>query len=277
MRAAPAENQPAGRHRKVVVQDMQSHEGETKQTGIPSVQVIDNESSSGEVELDFVELLYHLVDKLPQIIIVGVICAVLIGCWTYFFVPDTYEATTKLYVLNTTNSILNVTDLQIGSYLTNDYQQVFSNREIHDQVSEKLKLSYTYKELDDMIRINNPSDTRILEITVTSEDEREAVKMVEAYAEAAQLFIEDRMDSRMPTTFEKAALKGQVSKGTALKTILGFIVGALVMIIIHTVLVVLDDRVTTSEFIEKRVGIVTLGMMPVVDQDDAPAKARKKT
>ena len=261
------------------MQDMQSREGDLKQNALLQGQLIDSESSSGEMEIDFVELLYHLVDKLPQIIIVGVICAVLIGSWTYFFVPDKYEATTKLYVLSTTNSILIVSDLQSGSYLTNDYQQVFSNLEIHDQVREKLNLTYTNKELDAMIRINNPSDTRILEITVTSENEREAVKMVAAYAEAAQLFIEDRMDSRMPTTFEHAALKGRVGKGTVMKTILGFLAGALVMVAIHTVLFILDDRVTTSEFIEKRVGIVTLGMMPVIDQDDAaaPAKGRKKT
>lgn len=255
---------------------MQLHEGEGKKNGLQSGQSFNKESSAGEMEIDLVELLYHLVDKLPQIIAAGVIVALLMGCWSYFFVPDTYEATTKLYVLNASNSIVNLADFQIGNYLTNDYKQVFKNLEIHDQVKEKLKLDYNYKALDNMIRVNNPSDTRILEITVTSESEREALKMVEAYAEAAQIFIEDRMDNRMPTTFEHAALKGRVAKGTVMKAILGFILGAGVLIAIHSVLFILDDRVTTSEFLEKRVGIVTLGMMPLVDQEDGGSAKNKR-
>ncbi len=253
---------------------MQMNEAELKKNN-----PLPQKEDSRETEIDLVELFYHLVDKLPQILIVAVICAIVMGVWSVFFTKRTYEATAKLYVINASNSMINLSDLQIGNYLTNDYQQVFSNYEIHEKVRKRLNLTYDDKKLDKMITISNPSDTRILVITVISESANEAVRMVEAYAEEAQLFIEDTMDSKMPTTFEHAHLKGEVAKGTVMKIILGFILGAAVVIGIETVRFVIDDRITTSEFIEKRVGLVTLGMMPVVDREDSDAhsSARRRT
>ena len=226
-----------------------------------------DQKAESVVELDLMELFYHLVDKLPQILIVAALCAALMFGWNRFFVPRTYEATSKLYV-KSSNS-MSLSELQFNSSLAKDFQQVFYNTDIHQKVRDKLKLSYSDRELDRMIKVNNPSDTRILEITVTSKNAREAERMVTAYTEEAQLFIEDIMDTKMPTQFQEPALKGEVSKGTARKTILAFLGGALVMAAIYTVLFITDDRITTSDFIEKRVGITTLGMMPDLDNEDA--------
>lgn len=280
IRGSPAMTAEPGREKREMTMrkgrfaDMQMNEAELKKNSS-----LPDGEASGEADIEMVELFYHLVDKLPQILIVAVVCAMLMGLWSVFFVKRTYEATAKLYVINASNSIVNLSDLQIGNYLTNDYQQVFSNYEIHEKVRSRLNLTYEDEQLDKMIKISNPSDTRILVITVISENPNEAVRMVEAYAEEAQLFIEDTMDSKMPTTFEHAHLKGEVPKGTAMKVILGFILGAAVVIGIETVRFIIDDRITTSEFIEKRVGLVTLGMMPVVDRDDSDARAsaRRRT
>ena len=37
----------------------------------------------------------------------------------------------------------------------------------------------------------------------------------------------------------------------------------------HVIYFIADDRITTSEFIEKRTGITTLGMMPILNEGAA--------
>ena len=220
-------------------------------------------------EIDLIELFYHLVDKLNQIIIVGVIFAVVTCGWNLLFVAPTYEATAKLYVVGSgVSSIVNLSDLQIGSSLAKDYKEVFRNTDLHNKVRQKLQFNYTDEELDRMISITVPTDTRILEISVKAKNEREAKDIVAAYQDEAILFIEDVMDTKTPTVFQQPTSKGMVSRGTVQKTIIAFLVGAIIVIGIHSVIFVLDDRITTSDIIEKHVGITTLGMMPDLDSPE---------
>ena len=250
-----------------------------------------------QTEFDIMELLYHLVDKLPQILIVSVLCAALMFSWIYFFVTPTYQATTKLYVLSAGNSSISsqlLSEFQIGNYLTNDYRQVFRNKEVHDIVLSKLidKLGedavneryraesgeWNYAKLDSMLSITNPSDTRVLVVTITSKDQREARQMAEAYADAAEEFIENRMGGTLPDERFEKVYSERVSKHTVQNTVLVFLAAFLAMVTIYSVAFVMDDRITSSDFIEKRVGIVTLGMMPLVDQEsqETSSKGKKK-
>lgn len=253
---------------------------EVKEDALQLIDGREDDGASKGMDIDVLELMYHLIDKLPQIIIVGVICAMLVGGWVFLVETPTYQATSKLYVVNATNSLVNLQDLQLGNSLASDYMQIFSNVEVHEYVREKLHLNYTDEELDGMVSVSNPSNTRILVITVTSKNQYEALKMAEAYAEEAQLFIEERMDSHMPSLFEKPTMR-DVPRQRAQRVIIAFLIGALAVTAVYTVMFIVDDRITTSEFVEKRTGIVTLGMMPILAQDEteaavgSPKKKRK--
>ncbi len=249
---------------------------------------VELEKNDGEIEIDMLDLLYHLVDKLPQILIAGAICALLTAAWVFFVEKPAYQATSKLYVLSS-DSLVSLQDLQLGTSLANDYMQVFSNVELHEQVRDKLKgLNYTDEQLDRMVSVSNPANTRIVVITVTSEkSQQEAMELAEAYATKGARFIAERImnddpndeqdDGRLkhePTLFEKATER-RVSRQQVLRIVLFFLLGALAMAAFHVIYFIADDRITTSEFIEKRTGITTLGMMPILNEgaagDLAPA------
>lgn len=53
-------------------------------------------------------------------------------------------------------------DLQLGTALTSDYQEVFKTWEVHEMVIEELGLPYSYKEMQSMLTVSNPEDTRVL-------------------------------------------------------------------------------------------------------------------
>ena len=94
--------------------------------------------------------------------------------------------------MSRTDSAINLSDLQIGSYLTSDYQEVFKTWEVHEQVLQNLGLDYEYEQLENMLSITNPADTRVLYITVNSDDPEEATAMANEYADRRpRLYLRD--------------------------------------------------------------------------------------
>ena len=214
------------------------------------------------VEIDLVELLVRFLDKWYWIVISALVCTVLFGVYTFRFVTPQYQSTAKLYVVNSKNAAINLSDLQIGNYLAKDYQEVFRNWHVHERVIEELNLPYTYSQLNRMVSVNNPSDTRILYINVTSPKPEEAKIMADTYAKVACEFIAVKMDQEQPNVFEEARVPTTPSSPNKTRNLLiGFLLGALIAIAVITIQFISDDRVRTPEDIEKLLGLPTLGVV----------------
>ena len=111
---------------------------------------------SESTEIDLVELMYRLLEKWAIIILSCILGAVIACAYTLFMVTPQYTATSKLYVVNSNDSAINLSDLQIGSYLTKDYMEVFSNWHVHEMVLERLGLDYSYKQLSNIDQCQQP-------------------------------------------------------------------------------------------------------------------------
>ena len=134
--------------------------------------------------IDLIGLFFYILEKFWIVLISAVLCAVLMGVVAGNSVT-TYSATSKLYIVNPNSSGVNIADLQLGTVLTLDYQEVFKTWEVHEMVIEELDLPYTYEQMQSMLSIVNPEDTRILYITATSPDAKMAADIANAYAKAA--------------------------------------------------------------------------------------------
>lgn len=229
-----------------------------------------------ETELDVLELFYYLLEHIKQLVaavVVGVLVMLLVSL---FFLTPQYEATSKLYVMARNDSAVNLSDLQIGSYLTSDYQEVFKTWEVHEQVLQNLGLDYEYEELEDMLTITNPSDTRILYITVTSDDPVEATNMANEYANVARNYIYEMMGTEEPSLFSVALEPLEpVSPRKMLNTVLGGLVGGLLMAAILVVRFIRDDKIKTADDITNYIGIPTLAIVPALgSQRKSSAKSK---
>ena len=215
-----------------------------------------------EIEIDLGELFLRLLDKWYVIVAAALVGTLLSGIWTFFFVTPQYEATTKLYILNSDDSVINLSSLQLGSQLANDYTYVFSNWHVHDAVINKLGLDYSYKDMEKMVRVNNPSNTRLLDITVTSPDPQEAQLIANTYASVAPEFIAKVMKTVEPSVFQEARLPNvPVSPSKSRNLILGFLIGAVLAVGVITLMFVTDDKVRTSDDVTKLLGLPTLGVV----------------
>ena len=219
--------------------------------------------SSEAQSIDLAELLYYLVSKLHYILLGTLIGAVLLGVYATAYVTPVYTATSKLYIIgNAGTSILS--DLQIGTALTKDYQEVFNTWEVHEMVNEELGTDYSYSELQNMISVSNPDDTHILSITVKNTDSQKAAEIANAYATAAKRFIVQTMSTDEPSTFSIALIPGSAS-GTSVTgyVIRGMLLGTVLAGGILVLCFLLDNRPKSADDIIRYGNIPTLAVIPI--------------
>lgn len=214
--------------------------------------------------IDLVGLVFHILEKFWLVVLLAVVCAGAAGLYARRAVP-TYTATAKLYIVNPNSNGINIADLQLGTVLTLDYQEVFKTWEVHEMVREELNLPYSYQQMQSLITVTNPEDTRLLYIYATYPDAQIAADIANAYAKAAKTFIINTMRGEEPSDFSIALVPSTaqaVSKtGTIIK---GFLLGTILAIGILTLMFVLDDRPRTPDDIENYAGIPTLAVLPSV-------------
>ena len=94
-----------------------------------------------DLGIDLYDLFYLFRQKLPGILVSMVLGGMLVGMFTFFFIAPKYEATSKLYIVSSSSdSVVNLTDLQIGTSLTADYEELVLSRPVLESVIENLGL-----------------------------------------------------------------------------------------------------------------------------------------
>lgn len=217
--------------------------------------------------IDLIGLFFAILEKFWLVVICAIVGAAFMG-WRASNSMTTYTATSKLYIVDTSSGSINISNLQLGTVLTLDYQEVFKTWEVHEMVIEELGLPYNYGQMQSMLTVTNPEDTRILYITVRFPDAKMAADIANAYAKAAKTFIINTMRGEEPSDFSIALEPSTgytVSKSRQM--VLGFMLGSVLAVGLLTLLYVLDNRPRSPEAIETYGGIPTLAVFP----------ARKKT
>lgn len=218
--------------------------------------------------IDLVELMYRLLGSWKLIVALAIGFAIIAGVYTSFFVTPLYEATSIIYVLSNRDSAINVSDLQLGSELTQDYIKVFHMWEVHEEVISNLGLPYSYSQMQDMLSVVNDTDTRMLDITVTSADPQEAADIANEYAQVASQYIAETMATDKPNIMSVALVPSNpVSPNRTRNIIMGFLLGGILAAGIITVRMLLDDKYKTTEDIRRYTGLATLAVVPVENMD----------
>ena len=224
--------------------------------------------------IDWTSLLLRLLGKIHWIALSAVLGGMLAWLGVTFFVTPVYQATSKLYIAGSEDAI-SMSDIQLGSVLAVDYQEVFKIVDIHEMVLQRLGLGYSPAQIAKMVSVNNPSGSHLLYINAKSSDPQEAKRIADAYAEVVQEYIVDRMELRKPQILETAqtpsAPVSPDKTGIALKSAFGCALAAAAVVVL---LFLLDNKIRTSEDVEKATGLATLGML--AKQNDSPDFLRSR-
>ena len=218
---------------------------------------------SNVIEIDLKALFYRFLEKAHWIILCALIGAAIAFAVVNYLVTPIFQATAKIYIVGSDTTI-SLTDLQIGSNLAADYQEVFKNWHVHELVDKRLNLDYSYTKLTNMLSVSNPPSTHVLYVSIKSPDPQEAKLIADTYAQVAREFIAAKMDMREPNIFEEAKLPDKpISPQRARDVIIGFLLGALLAMAIVAIKFLSDDRICTTEDIAKVGQLPTLGLIPL--------------
>lgn len=231
-----------------------------------------NHSYSDEIEIDLGEIVRLMWHKLWLIALCAVGAGVVGFCISRFAITPMYESTTKVYILNKkdSNSALTYSDLQMGSQLTKDYAELIKSRNVLEQVISNLQLEETYSSLSKRVAVTSPSDTRILTIAVTDSSPLWAQSITNEIRNVASKHITSVMDIEAVNVVDDANLPaGPASPSISKWTVLGFVAGAFLCMAVLFIRFMLDDTVKTSDDVEKYLGMSTLAMIPLMNEQEA--------
>lgn len=226
-----------------------------------------NSNDNASIEIDVLYLLRKLWSRKFFIIFIALVVGTVALLGSVFLIKPKYTSTTRIYVVSRTADSITNQDLQAGSYLVKDYQEVITSNEVLSSVIDKEKLSLTPNELSSMISVTIPTDTRVISISVEDDNAQEAATIANTVREVAAEKIKAVTKVDDVTTLEAAEVpKEPSSPNIKRNTLIGVIAGGVLAVISIIILEVLDDRVRRPEDIEDVLGLPLLGIVPDVDK-----------
>ena len=184
-------------------------------------------------------------------------------CQCLYYSKDLHFSTRVYVVNNSTNNSINYQDIQAGTDLVNDYKEIIQSQDVLDDVVSKEKLDISSAELSKKISVQVPTDTRLITISVKDKSAQEASRLANAVREVAIQKIKDVTKVEDVTTAETAKVPSSPTSPSIKKNlVLGVVAGGFIAVVTLIIFEALDDRIKTSEDIEKALGRTLLGVVP---------------
>ena len=222
------------------------------------------------IEIDLVQMLKVLWKRKLIIALAAIISGAIAFGYSSFVIKPEFTSTTRIYVVNRNQGDkpgLTNQDLQAGSYLVKDYREIILSQDVLEKVVADQKLNIDAKTLARKVLVTVPVDTRIVSISVRDSLPEEASRIANALREvASQKIIAVTRVSDVTTLEEARPALSPSSPNIRRNTILGFGVGAGLVIIVVLLIELLDDRVKRPEDIEEVMHLSLLGVIPNLEK-----------
>ena len=230
-----------------------------------------------EMEIDLIEILYALKKKALIILAALLAGALIAGVYTKLMITPLYSATSTVLVISKETTLTSIADLQFGSQLTKDYSMLITSRSVLEEVLDNLGLDMGYGALKGNVSINNPDETRILQITVTNPDPQLAKELADELASVSSEYIGDKMEVVPPKIIEEAEVPAaQTSPSMSRNVMLGALAGLALAAGVVILMTVMNDSIRSEDDIERYLNIPTLASIP--DRKDyISGKTKKKS
>lgn len=216
-----------------------------------------------DIEIDLGQVVKSLWKKAWIVVLSMVVMALAMGIYTEVRITPIYQSTSKLYIISRSTSVTSLADLQIGSQLTSDYMITIKSRPVMEKVIQNLNLNMTSGALASKISISNPTDSHILNVVVSDADPYLAKTICDEVVKVSSARIAEIMFIQEPSIAEEANLPVAPSSPNLKRNILmGALIGAVLSVMVLTMLFVFRETISTEEDVNKYLGLTVLGAIP---------------
>ncbi len=227
-------------------------------------------------EIDLLELAGVLWNKILFILIGFAVGAIIAFVVTKLFITPQYKAQSTIYFLSDSSNTTSMTDINVGTSLTVDFKYIGTTRDVIESAIKEVGLDTTYEDLVKSVSITNPTNSRLLEITVTYPDPVAAANISNAVADSLRDRIADVMNTQKPSMVQRAVVPTRKSSPSTVKnTAIGALIGALLVAAVIIIRHLMDNTIKTEDDVQKYLQLNTLASFPYIKQQKADASAKK--
>ena len=161
--------------------------------------------------------------------------------------------------------------------MTNDAAKLAKSKSVLEPVIRDLKLKMSYDSLSKSVSVDNPADTRLIDISVRNHDPQTAADISNALANSLCDQVAIIMKTDRPTIAESAASPDKPSAPSMKKNVaLAALLGLLASVAFITINFIRDDTIKNTEDVEKYLHLNTLAAIPMEYNDSADSSIRQR-
>lgn len=221
-------------------------------------------------EINLQEFFYNLRKKIPVLIIVTLIGAILGGLDLIFMTKPMYESSTTLILVkssNESNSTITQTDILLNQKLIGTYSEIIKSRSVAKEVIDSLGINMSVEELISSITVSSKTDTEILKISVKNADNQLAPKIASTLADTFTKKVKEIYDIDNVAIIDEAEVPTKPYNTNGLKVIGMFAFGALfVAVLVIFVVTYFSNTVKDEEELERLLNLRVIAIIPKIEE-----------
>lgn len=217
--------------------------------------------------MTLLELLQLMRKHLKLMIILPVVCALVAVAVSYTMLPNTYTASTSMYVLakqtaNNNDSGVNYSNLNASQMLANDVSTLLKSDRIASDTAKDLHLDslkgYSTK-------VTSETTSRVITLEVTGADPNTAATISNEMASNVSKVAQEVMDVQSVNVIDEATAPTVPSgPNRPMYVAVAFLAGLFIAIAIVVVSDMLNTKVRNADEIEELLGLPVIGRMPAI-------------
>ena len=224
---------------------------------------------------DLLEQFFHFWYAVIAIIAVCILTALF---YTKLICTPLYDSTAKIYIGRTTDQKVTSTDFAISNYLARDYAELIADRAVLAEVIDRLDLKMSVSALRGCITIDNPENTRIIEVKVRTADPRNSMQIAECVCEVSQDKIVELLNTDAVNIISDAYMPtAPSSPNLGRNLLLGGMVGIALSLLLLVLASFFNDKLRSVEDVEKYLGLSVLATIPYANGGRKKSYGRKAT
>lgn len=225
--------------------------------------------------IDLREVFFVLINGWKAIFLAMLFGAAVFGAYRHFLVSPAYQADAVIYITNT-DSAITFADLQLSSALTEDYANIIKSRTVLNRVINELQLDLNFKQLGELVRIENPDSTHIIHIYVTCDDLELSRNIANALMNISISQIYQTIGSSEPTVIDYAEAEAvvDVTPGLLKYMVIGAVLGALAVCAILIIRMLMNTTMKTEDDVDKYLHLPVLAAVPYYREKSTKGKGK---
>lgn len=230
-------------------------------------------------ELDIIELLYALKNKIKYIVITVVVFALLGLIYSKFLVTPMYKSSTTFVLSkskditmqsenNTNSEAITQNDITLNSKLVSTYSEIIRSKTIAKEVINSLGLDMTISEFISGVSVTSKDDTELIEITVSNSDSKLSADIANSLAEVFREKVNEIYKIDNLSVIDVAEPSDVPYNVGTIKNILLFaVIGLVLSCGVIFIIVYFDDTIKDEKDIESLLNIPVIASIPKLEDE----------